>query len=208
MEDVSERMMLIAGLGNPGEQYAGTRHNLGFMVVNELSRRWQIEFDKKRFDGRFGMGLMCDKKVALIKPSTFMNRSGQSVLAAVNFYRLEPQDVLVVMDDLSLPAGRVRLRLKGSAGGQKGLGDILNHLGSTEVRRLRIGIGSAPAVMDATDYVLGRFSAEEKPVFDRAIVTAADAIEMVVRDGMLKAMDRYNRVENGDEDNGSDASEE
>lgn len=190
-----DNMTLIVGLGNPGPEYAGTRHNFGFMVVNELARRWAIATDTSKFHGRFGSGAFAGRKVALLKPATFMNRSGQAVIDAVNFYKLEPGQILVVLDDLDLPVGRLRLRVRGSGGGHKGLTDVLSRLGTDQVPRLRCGIGSPPPMIDPAEYVLAKFFAEERDLVEKAIRDAADAIEVAIRDGFPRAMDRFNRTE-------------
>ncbi len=193
-------MVLIVGLGNPGPKYAGSRHNFGFMVINELARRWDIAVDNKKFDSRFGTGLFGERKVALQKPSTFMNASGQAVVGATNFYKIPPEDVIVIMDDLALPLGCNRIRARGSAGGHKGLSDIMNRLGTSEIARLRLGIGSPPRFIDPVDFVLARFLPEEQALLSESIAEAADAVEMTLRDGINRAMDRYNRkADNNDE---------
>lgn len=186
-------MLLIVGLGNPGRRYARTRHNLGFMVVDELSRRYGIEVDKKRYHGWFGLGNLGPRRVAMLKPGTFMNRSGEAVEAVTKFYDLSASGVLVVLDDLALPLARVRIRMKGSAGGHKGLADIFNRLGTDEVPRLRIGIGSPPEFVDPVDFVLGKFLSEELDQAKEAIELAADAVEVIVGQGYSRAMDSYNR---------------
>jgi PTH1 family peptidyl-tRNA hydrolase len=194
-EGSTSTLTLIVGLGNPGEKYAGTRHNAGFLVANELARRWAIDFDKKRFQGRFGEGRFDGRKVAILKPQTFMNLSGQAVIEAMNFYRLTVADLFVAVDDLALPVGRVRLRANGSAGGQKGLADIIQRIGSDAFARVRVGIGATPTRMDAAEYVLSRFSDSEKPLIDAAVKRAADAIETAMQLGVERAMERFNRPE-------------
>lgn len=184
--------MLITGLGNPGPEYAETRHNVGFMVINRLSRRWDIQIDKRKFNGRIGSGRFDDQKVILQKPATFMNRSGLAVREAMDFYKLTNEDLLIIYDDLDLPTGQLRIRTKGSAGGHKGLTDVINHIGSNEIARIRIGIDSPGPKGDTVDYVLSRFSKEEQPIIEKAIEKAVDAVEIIIRDGCSKAMDRFN----------------
>lgn len=193
-------MTLIVGLGNPGEKYAGTRHNAGFLVANELARRWAIDIDKKRFQGRFGEGRFDGRKVAILKPQTFMNLSGQSVIEAMNFYHLSAAELFVTVDDLALPVGRVRLRANGSAGGQKGLADIIQRIGTDRFARVRVGIGATPAMMDTADYVLSRFLDSEKSLIETAIKRAADAVETAMRLGVDRAMEQFNRPEKSDGD--------
>ncbi len=188
-------MKLIVGLGNPGSQYAGTRHNAGFRVIDELAKRWDIRTRAEKFHGWFGKGRIGDESVVLLQPITFMNRSGQAVLAVGRFYRLEVSDLLVASDDLALGLGRLRLRPGGSAGSHRGLRDIINRLGTNEFARLRIGIGSA--IGDAADYVLSRFTAEEEPLVETAVSRAADAAECWLKSGVEETMNRYNGT--GDE---------
>jgi len=187
-------MLLIIGLGNPGRKYAKTRHNLGFMVVDEVARRHAIAADKEKFQGLFGQGFLAGRRVGLLKPQTYMNRSGQSVVAASGFYQVSSSNVLIVLDDLDLPLGRIRIRAGGSAGGHNGLIDILNRLGTDEVPRLRVGIGSPPEGIDPVEYVLATFLREELAQVEQAINLAADAIEVLAAEGHLRAMDRYNRL--------------
>ena len=183
-------MKLIVGLGNPGPKYADTRHNLGFRVVDALSVRWGIDMRREKFHGFFGQGAVQSESAALLKPITFMNRSGQSVLAAVGFYQLAPADVLVISDDLALPPGVIRLRKSGSAGLHNGLQDVIDRLGTRDFPRLRIGIGAARG--EVADYVTSRPTAEEAPLIAEAIVRAAEAVECWVLHGPDEAMNRYN----------------
>lgn len=183
-------MKLIVGLGNPGPQYEGTRHNVGFEVADLLASRWKIDLSGEKFHAWFGLGEYGGEKVALAKPTTFMNRSGQAVLAAGRFYKLELSDLLVICDDLALPVGRLRMRADGSAGSHNGLQDIIDRLGNDEWCRLRIGIGER--VGDGAAYVLSRFSPDEESIMDRARLQAARAVECWVTDGVDQAMTRYN----------------
>ncbi len=187
-------MKVIAGLGNPGQRYERTRHNVGFRVIDELARRWNAEVTRfeKRFEALVGQAAVGGQRVLLLKPQTFMNLSGRSLLAVVQFYKLPLHDVLVVCDDMDLPVGRIRLRAQGTGGGQKGLENILLRLGSVDLPRLRIGIGKAPARF-ATQYVLGRFGPDEQETIAAVITTAADAAECWLRQGIAAAMNRYNR---------------
>lgn len=183
-------MKLIVGLGNPGPKYDRTRHNVGFRVVDELARRWGQSLTQEKFHAWFAKGRLGDQEVALLKPTTFMNRSGQSVLAAGRFFQIELFDLLVISDDLALPVGRLRIRAKGSSGGQKGLQDIIERLGTSDFARLRLGIGAA--VGDPTDYVLTRFDPQEEELIDQTCRAAADAVECWVSQGTEAAMNRYN----------------
>lgn len=191
-------MKLIVGLGNPGPEYARTRHNAGFMVLDRLAQRAGVgSFDiaRGRFHGLMHEAVLNGQRCALLEPTTFMNRSGLAVGEAVAFYKLEPTaDLLVIVDDLALPSGKIRLRAEGSAGGHNGLADIQKSLGSTAYPRLRVGIDT-PGRVPQKDYVLGRFSPDQQPKIDAAVNTACDAIECWVRDGIDKAMTRYNNME-------------
>ena len=180
---------LVVGLGNPGSKYEGTRHNVGFEVVDRLAPRG-ANFSRK-FDG-LALEIEIDfHRVLLLKPETFMNLSGRSVRRAVEFYKLDLADVLVVCDDLSLPLGKPRLRSGGSDGGQKGLRDIALQLGTEEFSRLRIGVGDRGAI-DAADFVLSRFRTAERPIIDDALIVATQAVAVWVSQGTAAAMNRFN----------------
>lgn len=183
---------IIVGLGNPGPKYDGTRHNVGFLVLAELKRRHATGRLKNRFQGEFIDAVLGGQKLLLLCPSTFMNRSGNSVGASKEFYRLRPEDILVVCDDLNLSTGRLRCRAKGSAGGQKGLQNIIDRLKTQEFARLRIGIGSPPPGWDASGYVLGKFSKDERSLVEETVIKAADAAEIWFREGVVNCMNRYN----------------
>ena len=187
-------MKLIAGLGNPGRRYAGTRHNLGYAVVEALAERWDADVSRyeARFEGQMGAADVAGQRVWLLMPTTFMNLSGSSVAPAARYYKIECADLLVICDDLDLPLGHMRLRAGGSAGGQKGLTDILRHLSTDEVPRLRIGIGSVHKSA-TVEFVTSRFSPDEQATADQAIQTAADAAECWVRRGIDAAMNEFNR---------------
>lgn len=186
-------MKLIAGLGNPGRRYAGSRHNVGYDVVDELARRAGIDLSRhdRDFQGLVGRGSIARADALLLKPMTYMNLSGQSVAAVFRFYKLELTDVLVVQDDLDLPVGRIRLRAGGSAGGHRGLTDVLRYLGSDQVQRLRLGIGNVQRGT-TVDYVLSHFDPEERELMELAVPKAADAVECWVRAGIETAMNEFN----------------
>ena len=193
----TDRLKFVAGLGNPGRRYARTRHNAGFRVVDELARRWQSgegrhAFDGVVYDARPSRG-RARARVRLLAPQTYMNRSGRAVQQLLAFHKADAADVLVVLDDMALPLGRLRIRGQGSAGGHNGLADVLACLGRDDVPRLRIGIGAAPGQMDPADYVLQAFSADEEETIESAVVEAADAAEDWVFHGLAFVMDRYNR---------------
>jgi PTH1 family peptidyl-tRNA hydrolase len=185
---------LIAGLGNPGPRYAESRHNVGFGVVDRLARRWNVDLSgyERRFEGVLGEAQAAGQRVLLLKPATYMNLSGKSVAGVWRYYKLALEDLMVVYDDLDLPVGQVRVRAAGSAGGHKGIADVLRHCGSDAVARVRIGIDKVHASA-TTEYVLGRFRPDEQPLIDAAIETAADACQTWLREGIEPTMNRYNR---------------
>ncbi|MCZ6782637.1 MAG: aminoacyl-tRNA hydrolase [Proteobacteria bacterium] len=190
-------MKLVVGLGNPGPSYAGTRHNVGFRVVERFARSAGIELRELRFRGRFGRGRWRDSEVAVLEPQTTMNRSGDAVAAALAALPpLDPgNDVLVVFDDLDLPFGRLRLRPSGGAGGHRGLADILAALGHESVARLRFGIGRPPAGRDPVEYVLELFAPHEERQLEERLAAAADAVELALAGGVVPAMGTVNRAE-------------
>jgi peptidyl-tRNA hydrolase, PTH1 family len=185
---------LIVGLGNPGTKYAQTRHNVGFDRVDSLAKRWQISLsDRKQFQGIYGEGFGShNAKIRLLKPQTFMNLSGQSVRSTIDWFKLPPESVLVVYDDLDLPLGKIRLRLSGSAGGHNGMKSIISHLGTQDFPRIRIGIGKSFGEKDTISHVLGKFSALETPIVNEVSYLVNDAIELGLKQGIEKAMSIYN----------------
>jgi PTH1 family peptidyl-tRNA hydrolase len=185
-------MKLIVGLGNPGRRYEKTRHNVGFEVLNVVAQRNAAEAAKEKFSGLVAGATVAGQQVLLLWPQTLMNRSGQSVAAAVGFYQLPLEELLVVCDDFNLPLGKLRFRSQGSAGGQNGLDDIIRGLGTEEFARLRVGIGPVPESWDPADYVLGRFKPSERPTIDEKILDAAEAVECWVAEGIKVGMNRFN----------------
>jgi PTH1 family peptidyl-tRNA hydrolase len=185
-------MKLVVGLGNPGEKYRGTRHNVGFEILGALAQRWQAERPKMRFSGECSEAFVGGQKLLLLAPLTYMNRSGECVQQVVRFYQLPPEDMVVICDDMNLPTGRIRWKAAGSAGGQNGLDDILNRLGTRQVPRLRVGIGRPAGQRDATSWVLGRYSPAEREEMDVAVQEAADSVECWIRNGIDAAMNQYN----------------
>ncbi len=188
------RPQLIVGLGNPGAQYDGTRHNIGFVVVDALARAWNLPLtENKKFHGWFGEGLAPrSTKVRLLKPSTYMNDSGRAMRAVLDWYKIPPEAVLVVYDDMDLPVGRLRLRLSGSAGGQNGMKSAIAHLGTDKFPRLRIGIGSKAAGRDAVDHVLGRFAPADQALIVEVLDLAVGAIDTALHQGVQQSMNLYN----------------
>jgi peptidyl-tRNA hydrolase, PTH1 family len=182
---------LVAGLGNPGPEYAATRHNIGFMVVDQLASQFGSTWEKStKWDA---LSAKCGA-VLLIKPMSFMNRSGYPLLAAVQFYKIEPCEILVVLDDFALPLGRLRLRAWGGSGGHNGLESIIMQFGTEEIPRLRIGIGGAPDE-GSVDYVLSRFFDEEKPLVRSTIDRAVEAVKYAIDNGLVSAMNTFNKTE-------------
>jgi len=188
---------VIVGLGNPGPAYESTRHNVGFDVIDLLASRWSIGMKAEKFHAWFGQGAVASEKVVLLKPTTWMNRSGQSVLAAGRFYKLELVDLLVISDDMALPVGKLRFRKEGSAGGHKGLQNIIDCVGSEAWCRLRVGVGEP--LGDPAAYVLTRFAKEEGPIIEAARKRAADAVECWLAQGPDATMNRFNAEPAGSE---------
>ena len=186
-------MFIIAGLGNPTDKYAKTRHNAGFDTVDILADKLNIKMKKSVFRALTGKGMIGGKKVLLVKPLTFMNLSGTAVKAVCRFYKTDPaKELLVIYDDSDLEEGRLRLRKKGSAGSHNGMKSIISCLGTEEFNRIRIGIGRRPEEMDMVDYVLGRYDKETRKVMEEAFGRAADAAIDIVENGMDHAMNQYN----------------
>lgn len=185
-------MYIIAGLGNPTKEYDKTRHNAGFSVIDVLADRMRIEVSEKKHKALCGRGVLEGQKVVLAKPQTFMNLSGESLRAMMDFYKVAPQDVIVIYDDVSLEPGQLRIRTKGSAGGHNGIKSIIAHLGTQEFPRIKVGVGAKPHGMDLADYVLSRFSKGEQELMEESFREAAAAAVMMVSDGMEVAMNHFN----------------
>lgn len=186
-------MIIIAGLGNPGAKYDNTRHNIGFMAIDALAKKLNINIRDAKFKGLCGSGYAEGQKVLLLKPQTFMNLSGESIAAALNFYKESPEDSLIVLcDDIYLPPGKLRIRQKGSAGGHNGLKNIILHTGSEGFSRVRIGVGEKPKDWDLADWVLGAFPREDKDSIDKAVEDAAEAVLLMAAGDTAKAMNKYN----------------
>ncbi len=185
-------MYIIAGLGNPDGRYENTRHNVGFEVIDILADRMGICADEKKHRALCGRGVLEGQKVILLKPQTYMNLSGESVRAAADFYKAEPENIIVVYDDISLEPGQLRIRGKGSAGGHNGIKNIIAHLGTQEFPRVKVGIGEKPKGMDLADYVLSHFSQGERETMREAYKEAAEAVAVMVGQGIDEAMNRFN----------------
>jgi PTH1 family peptidyl-tRNA hydrolase len=180
---------LVVGLGNPGAEYNGTRHNVGFEVVDRLAAEWGLSWQQsKSWHALWAKG----ENAILVKPTSYMNRSGDPVQAVAHFYKVEPSEILVVLDDTALELGRLRLRPDGGTGGHNGLESVILQFGTEEIPRLRVGIG-APPREGAVDYVLGRFFEEERPLAGKAIARAADAVKCAIDNGLLSAMNQFNK---------------
>jgi peptidyl-tRNA hydrolase, PTH1 family len=191
-ESEPANVKLIVGLGNPGKQYTGTRHNVGFAALAKLIATRTSGPAKGKFQGELYEAMIAGQRVLLLLPLTYMNGSGASVLAARDFYKIEHPDILIVCDDFALPLGKLRFRGKGSSGGQKGLDDVIRRLGTEEIPRLRIGIGAPPAGRDVPGYVLSRFPPDEQATADECIQRAATAAEAWVEKGLSHCMNTYN----------------
>jgi PTH1 family peptidyl-tRNA hydrolase len=183
---------LVVGLGNPGRKYEGTRHNVGFVVVRELALRNAASTPKANFQGEVAEANIRGERILLLWPHTYMNLSGGSVLAARDFYKLENHEILIACDDFNLPLAKLRFRAEGTAGGQKGLADVIDRLGTQAVPRLRIGVGPLPPNWDPADFVLGRFTSQEKPTIELTVPVAAEAIEDWISSDTANCMNKYN----------------
>jgi len=184
-------MKLVVGLGNPGSRYEGTRHNVGFEVVDRLAEGGSRASFSRKFEGLLAETEIDFQRILLLKPQTFMNLSGRSVGQALRFYKLDPADLIVICDDLNLPVGKLRIRGSGSDGGQKGLRDITAHLGTDTYARLRVGIGERGET-EATDYVLSRYRSGERAIMDDALILATQAVAVWVSQDLAAAMNRFN----------------
>lgn len=186
-------MKLIVGLGNPGDEYKQTRHNVGFMVIDELASVYNIAVNKKRYKSFFGKGSINDIEVILAKPQTFMNLSGDSVAQMVKGFNLSADDLIIIYDDMDTDIGRLRIRDKGSHGGHRGIKSIINAIGTDSFIRIKIGIGRPHAGMDSSDYVLSNFKKDELPILKEVKKRASDALLFLIKDDTVAAMNRFNR---------------
>ena len=198
-------MKLIVGLGNPGAEYRDTRHNVGFTVVDELVNRWRVSDQwREKFNALQIKTMRGEDSVIVAKPLTFMNLSGQAVSAIAGFYKIEPADVLVIIDEAALPLGRLRARRDGGAGGHNGLKSIIEHLGTQYFARMRVGVGRGDGRRDLADHVLGRFESSERDTVSAAVLRAADAAEMFLSEGIERVMNAFNAA---DKDEKEDSAE-
>jgi len=187
-------MKAIIGLGNPGREYAGTRHNVGFDAVTALADKYDLRIKDRKFKALVSDGIIEGQRIILVHPQTYMNLSGESVKAVADYYRLEPEDLIIVCDDINLDIGRLRIRKKGSAGGHNGLKSIISELGTDAFPRIRIGVGGKPEGWDLAKHVLGRFSEDDDKIIRDMLKEAAGALETWLKDGIDMAMNRYNSI--------------
>lgn len=188
-------MKIIVGLGNPGLKYSGTRHNIGFAVINELGEKYNIGVNVRKHKAFIGTGMIAEEKVILAAPQTYMNLSGESVNALLEYYNVDVDDLIVIYDDVDLDVGRLRIRIQGSAGGHNGMKSIMEHLGTQEFTRVRVGVGEKPEEWDLADYVLSRFAKEELPIIRESCTNACEAVVKIITDSAEEAMNLYNRKE-------------
>lgn len=187
-------MYIIAGLGNPGREYEGTRHNVGFQVIDAIAWKYNIEVDTKKHRAFMGKGMIGGHKVILAKPQTYMNLSGESIRSLVDYYKIDPEcELLVIYDDISLEVGQLRIRCRGSAGGHNGVKSIISHLGGEIFPRMKIGVGNKPPRLDLADYVLGRFTKGESEIMEAGLSEAVQAIQLYLESGLQAAMNEFNR---------------
>ncbi|MBE7036807.1 MAG: aminoacyl-tRNA hydrolase [Ruminococcaceae bacterium] len=185
-------MYVILGIGNPGKQYENTKHNIGFISLDFLAASLGIQMNKIKFKALVGEGYLGSEKVLLVKPQTFVNLSGESVAEIMNFYKLPPENLIVIYDDINLDAGRIRIRSKGSDGGHNGIKSILYHLKSDNFPRIRLGVGMKPQGYDLADWVLSKFTDEEIKVMSKAVDLVPDMVEEIIKRGPASAMNRFN----------------
>jgi len=189
---LADEIRLVIGLGNPGEQYRKTRHNAGFMVIDAISDTFAIALDKKKFDAEFGRGSIEGVEVILVKPQSFMNRSGPPVQKLVAYFKISTQDILVIHDDIDLNLGRLKIKEKGGGGGHNGINSLINALNGVNFSRLRLGIGRPNEHMGIIDHVLGRFTPGESEVMERTIARAKKAVVEILCNGIKEGMNRFN----------------
>lgn len=192
-KEVGPSMKLIVGLGNPGKQYEHTRHNIGFEVIDALASGFSIPLNQSKFKGLYGIGFYSGEKVILLKPLTYMNLSGESIRAVMDYYEIDIENLLVIYDDLDLPVGKIRLRQKGSPGGHNGIKSTVAHLGTQQFNRIRIGIDRPQPGMSVPDYVLGRFHPDEKAPTEDAVKKSADACSAWLEKPFLQVMNEFNQ---------------
>jgi PTH1 family peptidyl-tRNA hydrolase len=184
--------MLVVGLGNPGKEYTLTKHNVGFLVVDELGKRVGIDIQKSKFQSLYGEGFLEGNKILLLKPQTYMNRSGGAVSSASDFYKIPPENIIVIHDEMDISLGRIMIKPRGGSAGNNGIKSIISSLGSKDFIRVRIGIGKPNAKSDGVNHVLSNFNKSESAMVEESIQTAADAVLEIMNNGLEKAMNKYN----------------
>lgn len=185
-------MFLIVGLGNPEKDYADTRHNMGFNVINKISEKYQIDVNRSNFKGLFGTGNINGQKVALLKPQTFMNLSGESVKEAIDFYKLDLKEVLVIYDDIDVEPGKIRIKRSGSAGTHNGMKSVIQFVNNENFARLRVGIGKPAYKTDLIEYVIGHINSEDKELLEEGVNLAVEAIDIILKEDIDSAMNKFN----------------
>ena len=185
-------MYLIAGLGNPENEYSKTRHNMGFDTINEIAKKNNINITKTKFKGLYEIGIIQEQKVILLKPQTYMNLSGESIKEVVDYYNIKTEEIIVIYDDIDTEKGEIRIRKHGGAGTHNGMKSVVNELGTTEFARVRVGIGQPDFKLDMINYVLGHISDEEQQILKKGVDKAANAVEEIIKNGIDIAMNKYN----------------
>lgn len=200
-------MKIIAGLGNPTKEYVGTRHNIGFDGVTAIADKYRISVTEKAHNALVGKGIINGERVLLMKPQTYMNLSGEAIGDAMRFYKLDPEDLIVIYDDVNLEPGAIRVREGGSAGGHNGMKNIIQHVGTEKFSRVRIGVGEKPKEWDLKDYVLGHFSRDDEPKMREALGNTVTAVEMIVSGDIQRAMSAFNKKKKAPEQPAEETSE-
>ncbi len=185
-------MYLIVGLGNPESEYANTRHNMGFDTINKLAQKNNIEVNKNKFKGLYGIGTIQDQKVILLKPQTYMNLSGESVKEAIDFYHINPEKIIIIYDDIDTEKGNIRIRKKGGPGSHNGMKSVVENLQTTDFGRIRVGIGQPEYKNDMINYVIGKIPEEEQKILQEGVNKAAEAVEQILKNGIDIAMNKFN----------------
>ncbi|MFP5493076.1 aminoacyl-tRNA hydrolase [Parvimonas sp. G1641] len=191
---MEDNIYLIVGLGNPGKNYVGTRHNVGYGVVDILADKYNIIMNKEKFKSYYGQINMFGKKCIFLKPLTYMNLSGEAVIDAVNYFKIKPENIIVIVDDIDIPFGTVRIKKKGSAGTHNGLKSIIYHLETENFPRIRVSIGKCPSYMDLKDFVLSKFSSSEEKILKKELEISADAVEEIIKSDVDKTMCKFNGI--------------
>ena len=188
-------MKIIVGLGNPGKEYATTRHNMGFMAIDKLAKKYDIDIMELKHKALCGKGIIAGEKVLLVKPQTYMNNSGECVRELMDYYKINPENIIIIYDDIDIDPGQLRIRKSGSAGSHNGMKSVITHMGTLDFPRIRIGVGDKPDGWDLADYVLSRITSEADKELVKGIETAGDAVECILSKGIGEAMNIYNRHE-------------